>query len=258
MTGAWPILKKDFLSFSRSWVGVFTLSSFLLLAGIFFLLFLFSYNQLSLEAARRAYEGIEGLSLTGFIVGGFLLNLGILFLFLSPLLAMRTFAEEKRIGTLELLYTYPLSDLEIVLGKYLALLAQLVLLFLPTLAYLILLRILGAKIDGGIVFTGILGFFLLGTSLLAMGLFFSSLTESQVLASAVTFIFILGLWVLEWLGDFFPRPWSSWFHGLSPFVHYRDFSLGVLDLADITFFLAVSAFFFFLTLRQVETRNWNG
>lgn len=258
MTGTWAILKKDFSSFCRSWVGVLTTSSFLLLAGIFFTLFLFSYSQLSLEAAQRAYEGIENLTVSGFILGGFLLNLGILFLFLAPLLSMRTLAEEKRGGTLELLYTYPLSDFEIVFGKYLALLAQLALLFLPTLAYAGVLRFLGVKIDGGILGAGILGFFLLGSSFLAMGLFFSSLTESQILASALTFISLLGLWILEWVTGFLPRPWEFGLTQASPFVHYRDFPLGILDLTDLTYFLCVSAFFLFLTLRAVETRNWKG
>lgn len=258
MIGAWVILKKDFASFSRSWVGVLTISSFLFLAGIFFTLFLFSYGQLSVEAAGRAYEGMENLTLTGFILGGFFLNLGILFLFLAPLLSMRTLAEERRGGTLELLYTYPLSDFEIVLGKYLALLAQLALLFLPTLTYTLILRALGVRIDGGIVASGVLGFFLLGSSFLAMGLFFSSLTESQVLAAALTFCSLLALWILEWMTGFLPRPWEFWLAALSPFVHYRDFPLGVLDLADATYFLCVTAFFFFLTLRTVETRSWKG
>lgn len=258
MTGAWVILRKDFSSFCRSWVGVLTIASFLFLAGIFFTLFLFSYTQLSLESARQAYAGIENLTMTEFIVGGFLLNLGILFLFLAPLLSMRSLAEEKRGGTLELLYTYPLSDLEIVGGKYFALLAQLAFLFLPTFAYLLVLQVLGVKIDGGIVAAGVLGFFLLGASFLAMGLFFSSLTESQILASALTFVFLMGLWILEWVTSFLPPTWAFWLEDLSPFVHYRDFSLGILDLSDAAYFLCVSAFFFFLTLRTVETRNWKG
>ena len=258
MTGAWAILKKDFFSFYRSWVGVLTASAFLFLAGIFFTLFLFSYSQLSLETAGRPYEGIENLTISGFILGGFLLNLGILFLFLAPLLSMRTLAEEKRAGTLELLYTYPLSDFEIVLGKYLSLVGQLAFLFLPTLVYAAVLGFLGAKVDGGVLAAGVLGFFLLGGSFLAMGLFFSSLTESQILASVLTFVFLLGLWILEWLTGFLPPPWGFWLAGLSPFVHYRDFPLGVLDLTDATYFLSVVLFFFFLTLRTVETRNWKG
>lgn len=258
MTGAWVIFKKDFFSFCRSWVGVLTASAFLFLAGIFFTLFLFGYNRLSLEAAERAYEGIGNLTLSGFVMGGFLLNLGILFLFLAPLLSMRTLAEERREGTLELLYTYPLSDSEIVFGKYLALLGELAFLFLPTLAYVGVLRVLGVKIDGGILGAGVLGFFLLGSSFLAMGLFFSSLTESQILASGLTFASLLGLWILEWVTSFLPPPWEFWLTGLSPFVHYRDFPLGVLDLADATYFLSVVLFFLFLTLRAVEARNWKG
>lgn len=258
MTGAWAILKKDFSSYYRSWVGVLVLFAFLLISGIFFTLFLFSYSQLSLAAARQAYEGIQGLSLTAFIMGAFLLNLGVLFLFLAPLLSMRSLAEEKRFGTLELLYTYPLSDSEIVAGKYASLLAQLALLFLPTLTYLGVIRWLGPRLDGGVVLGGTLGFFLLGAAFLAVGLYFSSLTENQMLAGGLTFTSLLMLWMLEWLTGFLPAPWGFRLGALSPFVHFRDFSMGVLDLTDVGYFLGFIAFFFFLTLRTVETRNWKG
>jgi ABC-2 type transport system permease protein len=258
MTGAWAILKKDFASYYRSWVGVLVLFAFLFLSGIFFTLFVLGYSQLSLEAARRAYDGVERLSLTGFVLGAFLLNLGVLFLFLAPLLSMRSLAEEKRVGTLELLYTYPLGDFEIVLGKYFSLLAQLVFLFLPTLTYVAVIRILGARLDWGVILAGSWGFFLLGAAFLAMGLYFSSLTENQMLAGGLTFAVLLVLWMLEWLAGFLSFPWNLWLADFSPFAHFRDFSLGIVDLADNVYFFCLIAFFLFLTLRVVETRNWKG
>ena len=258
MTGAWAIVKKDFGSYSRSWVGVLGLSSFLLIAGTFFTLFLLGYSRLSFEAARKSYEGIEGLGPTGFVLGAFLLNLGIIFLFLTPLLAMRSLAEEKRMGTLELLYTFPLSDLEIVLGKYLSLLAQLFFLGLPTLIYAAILRTLGAKVEWGIVCSGLLGFFLLGATFLSAGLFFSSLTENQIISAGVTFLFLLGVWILEWAASFLPNPLGPRVSLLSPFVHYRDFPLGIVDFSDVAYFLVTILFFIFLTHRVVEARNWRG
>lgn len=254
--GAWVILKKDFSSFFRSWVGVLVLFAFLLISGIFFTLFMLGYSALSLEAARQGYQGVEGLNLTRFVVGAFLLNLGVILLFLAPLTSMRSLAEEKRLGTLELLYTYPLSDLEIVLGKFLSLLAQLGSLFLPTLTYVVLIHFLGQKIDVGVVFSGTLGFFLLGAAYLAIGLFFSCLTENQILAAGLTFLFLIVLWVVEWFGGFLPGFWKEGLSALSPSVHFRDFSLGILDLQDTLFFAAVVFFFLFLSLRSVETRNW--
>lgn len=258
MTGFRALLKKDFTSYCRSWAGVLVLFVFLLISGIFFTLFVLSYSQLSMEAAQRAYEGIEGLSLTGFIMGAFYRNLGALFLFLSPLLSMRSFSEERRGRTLELLYTYPLGDFEIVLAKYLALLAQLALLFLPTFLYAALVGLLGSRLDTGVILCGALGFFLLAASFLSTGLFFSSLTENQIVAGALSFAFLMALWVLEWLSGFLPVPWSYWLGALTPFRHFRDFTLGILDLSDLVYFLCLSAFFLFLTLRVVETRNWKG
>ncbi len=258
MKGAWAILKKDFFSFCRSWVGVFVLFSYLLVGGIFFTLFLLGYSQLSLQAAGQSYEGVEGLSLTTFVMGAFILNSGILFLFLAPLLSMRSLAEEKRVGTLELLYTYPLSDFEIVLGKYLALMAELALLFLPTLLYGVLIRLLGPRVDGGVLFSGVLGFFLLGGTFLAIGLFYSSTTENQILAAILTFLTLLALWIFEWVAGLLPGVWAGRFQGLSPFVHFRDFPLGIVDLTDVAFFISAILFFFFLALRTVEVRNWKG
>ena len=258
MRGIFPLFKKDFTSFVRSWVGILVLFSFLLIGGIFFTLFLLGYSQLSLEAAGQAYEGVEDLNVTTFVIGTFILNSGVLFLFLAPLLSMRSLAEEKRVGTLELLYTYPLSDFEIVLGKYLGLVAQLLLLFLPTLFYVGVIHFLGTKVDRGVIGAGFIGFFLLGSAFLAIGLFFSSLTENQILAASLTFSVLLALWIFEWLAGLLPAPWGSRFEVFSPFVHFRDFPLGIMDLTDVTFFLCVISFFFFLTLRTVETRNWKG
>lgn len=254
--GVWVILKKDSASFFRSWVGVLVLFAFLLLSGIFFTLFVLTYGSLSIEAARQGYQGVESLSLTGFVMGAFLLNLGVLLLFLVPLVTMRSLAEEKRVGTLELLYTYPLSDFEIVLGKYLALLAELAILFAPTLSYVAILFSLGGKVDGGVVASGSLGFFLLGASYLAMGLVFSSLTENQILAAGLTFTLLIAFWILEWLTGLVPGSWGDRFGALSPFVHFRDFPLGIIDLTDVAFFLAAISFFLFLTLRVVEARQW--
>ncbi len=258
MIGAWAIAKKDFGSFARSWVGVLSLFAFLLIGGLFFILFLLGYSQLSMEAARNSYQGVEGLGLTGFILGAYLLNLGVIILFLTPLLSMRSFAEEKRSGTLELLFTFPLNDLEIVLGKYFALLAQVVLLLLPVFAYAGVVRTLGAKLEWGIVFSGCLGFILLGSAFLAVGLFFSSLTENQIIAAVSTFLFLLGVWILEWILGQVPGRWALGIGRLSPFVHYRDFPLGIIDFTDAAYFLAVILFFIFLTHRVVETRNWKG
>ena len=258
MTGAIAILKKDLGSFCHSWVGVLVMFSFLLISGIFFTLFLLGYSQISLEAAQQAYKGIEELSLTGFVMGTFILNASVLFLFLAPLLSMRSLAEEKRIGTLELLYTYPLSDMEIVLGKYLALVMKLVILFLPTLFYLAVIHFLGAKIDWGIIAAGSLGFILLGSSFLAIGLFFSSVTENQIIAAGLAFSFLVAIWIFEWLFNLIPGPWGEWFSSISLFVHFRDFPLGIIDLKDVLFFICTILLFSFLTLRTVEMRNWKG
>jgi len=99
MRGVFAILKKDFASFLHSWTGVFVIFSFLLTSGIFFTLFLLGYSQLSLQAASQAYEGIEELNVTTFVMGAFILNLGVLFLFLEPLSALLGGSLQRYQGT---------------------------------------------------------------------------------------------------------------------------------------------------------------
>jgi len=120
------------------------------------------------------------------------------------------------------------------------------------------IHFLGVPVDLGVILTASLGFLLLGSAFLAIGLFFSSLTENQILAAVLTFSALLGLWIFEWLAGLLPAPWPGRLAALSPFVHFRDFPLGIVDLTGLTFFLGVISFFFFLTLRTVETRNWKG
>lgn len=257
MIGAWAVLKKDFASYARSWVGLLMMSSFLLIAGIFFTLFLLGYSHLSLEASQGSYDGVEGLGLTGYVLGAFLLNLGVVVLFLTPVLTMRSFSEEKRSGTLELLFTYPLSDLEIVLGKYFSLLLQVALFILPAFIYAGVMQLFKVKIEWGIVLSGCLGFLLLGSAFVSIGLFFSSLTENQIVAASLTFTFLLAVWILEWAVRLLPEVWAV-MGFFSPFMHYRDFPLGILDFSDASYFLAVTLFFLFLSQRVIETRNWKG
>jgi ABC-2 type transport system permease protein len=134
------LAQKDLASYFRSWVGTFLAAFFLLISGIFFAVLVISYAKISLDAQRTAFEGVQGLGLTRFIYSSFFLNLGAVMMFLVPMLTMRAIAEERRHDTLELLYTYPLSDAQIVMGKFLALSAFFIMLLLPTLIYTAVLK----------------------------------------------------------------------------------------------------------------------
>lgn len=250
------VAAKEARSFFNSWSGVLVFFFFYLVAGIFFSLGVLSYARISMESLKEGYQTIEGLGLTRFVFSGLFLNLSAFLLFLVPFMTMRSLAEERKLQTLELLYTYPLSDFDITVGKFLGLVWIFELLFLPTLGYLWIVHLLGGVFDWGPILTAYLGFWLLGNAFLSLGLFVSSLTENQVVSAVVTFALLLVIWMLEWVGTAVGGHGAVFLKALSPFAHYRDFTIGVLDLSHVAYFLMFHFFFLFLTMRSIETRHW--
>lgn len=258
MRNAFAIARKDLASYFNSWTGVIIFVFFFLMMGTFFILLLLNYSRISFDAARNTYEGVKGLGLTRFVFSSFFLNAGALLIFLVPLLSMRSIAEERKMQTLELLYTYPFSDFEIVWGKYLGMVWLFELLLLPTIAYLGVVHWLGGSLDWGPIAIGYLGFWLLGSAYLALGLFVSSLTESQVLSAIVSFACLIVFWILDWVVGVSDGWIAHFFAALSPLTHYREFTLGIIDLSHVVYFFFFHFYFLFLTLRSIETRNWKG
>lgn len=258
MRNAFALARKDAASYFRSWTGALLFVFFYLMAGIFFVLLVLSYSKISFEASKTTYESVRGLGLTRFVFSSFFLNIGSILIFLVPLLAMRSFAEERKMQTLELLYTYPFNDFEIVWGKFLGLVWFFELLFLPTLGYLGIVHWLGGSIDWGPILIGYLGFWLLGNAYLSLGLFVSSLTDNQMVAALITFASLIVFWILEWVSGVMDGTWAHFFAMLSPLNHYREFTLGILDLSHVVYFCFFHFYFLFLTLRSIETRNWKG
>ena len=258
MRNAFILAKKDLASYFRSWIGVMLFVFFFLIAGIFFSILVLSFAKISFNASQNAYQGVQGLGLTRYVFSSFYLNLAVVLIFLVPILSMRAFAEERKQETLELLFTYPFSDFEIVWGKYLGMIWFYELLFLPTILYVFYIQWVGGGLDWGPVLGGFLGFWLLGGAYLSLGLFVSSISENPVVSAAVTFGLLLVFWIFDWVVGVTDGPWSLFFAALSPLAHYREFSLGVLDLSNLAYFLFFNLYFLFLTLRAVEARNWKG
>jgi len=252
------LAKKDIASYFHTWLGFVIFIFFFLVSGIFFSFLVLSYSRISIEAARNAYEGVQGIQMAHFVFGSFFLNMSGMLLFLTPLVSMRAIAEERKYQTLELLFTYPLSDFDITWGKYLGLLGVFCLLLVPTAGYVYLFHYLGGQMDWGPILMGYLGYFLLGSACLAFGLFISSLTENQVINAIVTFAGLLLFWSLDWAVNMVDPPWQQWLQALSPLSHYREFALGIMDLSHVVYFCFFTLYFLFLTLRSIETRNWKG
>ncbi len=258
MKNAFALARKDFLSYFHSWTGVLLFFFFLLTAGMFFSLLVLSYAKISLDAAKQAFQGVEGLGLTRFVFGSFFINTAVVLVFIVPLLTMRAFAEERRQETLELLFTYPLSDFDIVWGKFLGLVWFFEMLTLPTLLYAFFVHSIGGELDWGPLACGYVGFWMLGMAYLSLGLFVSSISESPIVSAIITFSLLLLFWVLDWAVGVSDGMFAKILAAISPLAHFREFTVGVLDLRNIAYFLFFHIYFLFLTIRSIETRNWKG
>jgi ABC-2 type transport system permease protein len=170
---------------------------------------------------------------------------------------MRLFAEERRSGTIELLLTYPIRDGAVLLGKYLAALAMYGVMLLFTLVYPAVVLYF-ARVEWGVLGAGYLGLLLMGATFLAVGIFASSLTENQIVASIITFGILLIFWVIGWSADYAGGPWGRVLSHISLLEHFDSFAKGVLDTKDILYYVNFTIVALFLTLRSLEARRWKG
>jgi ABC-2 type transport system permease protein len=174
-----------------------------------------------------------------------------------PFITMRLFAEERKLGTVELLYTYPLRDGEVLGGKFLASVAIFFMMLSLTLLYPAYIYSIH-KYPLFPLFAGYLGLFLLGCAFIACGLFISSLCESQVMAGVGTITMLLFFWIMNWNEAVFQNSWMGLMRAFSLFDQFGGFAKGVIDLDHVTYFIFFTVFFLFLTLRSMEARKWTG
>ncbi len=173
-------------------------------------------------------------------------------------LTMRLFAEEQRSGTMELLLTAPVREWELVVGKWLAALAFMVVVVAATLIYVVLLNHYTTPgIDLGAAFASYVGLLLMVAAMLAVGVFASTLFSNQIAAFFVTLVVLLAFWLVQYPVQDKTDTVSVIIANLSIYKHYADnFTNGVVTLADITYFVSVVALFLFLATRAVESRRW--
>jgi len=176
-------------------------------------------------------------------------------LFLIPMITMRTFAEEKSRGTIELLLTSPVTDLEIILGKWFgAMLLYLCVLGMSVLNIALLFA--WGQPDLKPVLVAYLGLILQGGCLLGIGVFISTMTKNQIIAGGVTFFVCLLLWLLSWFTAFDTTATAQVVNYISIVTHFENFSKGVLETKDVVFYLSMIFFSLFLTSRAMESLRW--
>ncbi len=232
---------------------------FLLLAGYFFYTNVVYYSIVSFQAAQQASNPQVAAQLNPLqmVFRPLFAVLGIILLFLVPFITMRLLAEEKRSGTAELLFTYPLTDWAVISGKFGAALLIYLILLAFTAGYPLVLGLI-TRLDWGALAAGYLGLVLLGAACLSLGLFASSLTENQIVASITTFGILLILWIIGWSADYLGGWGGKVLQHLSILEHNDNFAKGVLDTKDVLYYLNFIVLALFLTLRALEARRWKG
>ena len=182
----------------------------------------------------------------------------VVMLFVPPLFTMRLFAEERRSGTLEMLLTAPVGEVEVVLSKFFAGFGLFLSLWLPSLLYLAIVKSYGAIPEIGPLFTSYLGVGLLGSLFIAAGLFASSLTSNQIFAAVLATVFNLLLFSIPFLSQFIRvENVSQFLEEMWILNHFRDsFSKGLLDTGHVSFYVALVAMFLFWTVRSLESQRW--
>jgi ABC-2 type transport system permease protein len=252
----WPVFKKEMRLYFTSPVAWVVMTIFLFIAGYFFYSIFAFYTLASMQSAMNPQMGRE-LNVTDSVLRPLFSNMSVILLLLMPLVTMRLFAEERRSGTIELLLTYPVRDGAVLLAKYLAALALYALMLALTLLYPGIVFYF-TRVEWGPLLAGYLGLLLMGATFLAVGVFASSLTENQIVASITTFGVLLFLWVIGWSAEYVGGTWGRVLSHLSLLDHFDTFARGVLDTKDIIYYVNVTVLALFLTLRSLEARRWKG
>lgn len=253
MSNVLTIFRKELNSYFSSPIAYLVLAFFGFLAGYFFYVYVAIFVSRGMESQMMG-RGMP-MDVNEWVIRPLLSNLSVIGLFMIPMITMRLFAEEKRSGTIELLATSPVRDIEVIVGKWLAALV-LYACALGVSALSVATLYLYGKPDLAPIATGYLGLLLQGGALLAVGTFISTTTKNQIIAAFVTFAVCLILWVLDWVSAYETAAWAKVVAYLSVITHFEPFAKGVLDTKDVVFYLSMIFFGLFLTSRSMESLRW--
>jgi len=251
MSNVLAIARKELSAYFASPIAYVVVGFFALMFGFFYYSLLLYFDRQSLQAAAQAVNVNEQFLRPVF------LNATVIFLFVLPLVTMRTYSEEKRSGTIELLLTAPLTDLQIILGKFLGAMGLYAAMLAITLIHVGLLFVFGNP-EWRPVVTTYLGLLLMGGCFVSIGLLISSLTKNQIVAGMITFGVFLMLWVINWIASFMGPTAQQVLNYLSITDHLDDFTKGIIDTKHLVYYVSFITFGLFLTARSVDTERWRG
>jgi ABC-2 type transport system permease protein len=255
------IIERELRGYFISPIAYVVLTMFVFLSGLFFRTILDQVMVMSMVNSMRSQQFGGGapapLDMPGMISRGFLSTMSVILLFMIPMITMGLFSEEKKRGTIELLLTAPLTDAQVVLGKFLAAVSFFLVLLLTTWIPMSVLYLYGDPASGPIL-TGYLGLMLYGFALIAIGLFISTLTENQIVAAVLSFGTIMVLWLVDVLANNASSTTREILTYLSILSHLDDFMKGILSTSHIIFYLSLMTIGLFLTYRSIDSLRWRG
>jgi ABC-2 type transport system permease protein len=265
MSNFCAIYNRELRSFFVSPLAYVMYFLFIMLCSVFFNMYFNTYMEYQQQIMMQSMQmrGMAGPKLpnfTEFVLMGVTNVMTFILLFIIPMLSMRLFAEEKKMGTIELLMTYPIKDSEVLLGKFFAALTVFAGMLLFTLVYPILtFAIDSTQTYFPAILASYLGVFLVGSAFLSLGIFSSAITENQIVSGVVSFSILLILWMIGFVDEMYPgRTIGRICNELSVFSHFEQFSKGVVDTGHVAYYVLFTVFFLFFTQRILESNRWRG
>ena len=251
------ILAKEFRSYFNSPIALVTISIFTVLTGYYFYNIFASFGTLSFQAQTDPMiaNRYGALNVTEFVIRPFIGTLSMVMLIMLPMLTMRSFSEEKKTGTIELLLTYPVKDMEVIFGKFAGCMGIFSIMLMLSFACVLLVEYFGEP-EWGVIATGYLGLLFMGSAFISLGVFMSSITENQIVAAVLTFACLLIFSLINYSIGFVGETMAKILEYLSFNYHMRNFVKGVIDTSDATYYLLFTVFFLFTSMRSLESKRW--
>ncbi len=274
MRPAWAVCKRELRAFFTTPIGYIVLGAYALISGLGFAASFLFYAQMTQSPSNYGYAAVPNFEES--FLSPFLAYCGLLFIFIGPLLTMRLFAEERNQGTIELLFTHPLRDRDIIGGKFLAGLV-LVSAMVANLFVYVLLIYRYTDVEVSVLALGLASVVLMGGAFLSVGLFLSALCNNQITAATLTFAAFFLMFILGYFGGEMPEDnpapahWPEEMRSaaggaytafravmkqLPVETHAAELAQGILNPEDIVYYVLFTAFFLFLTFRVLEARRW--
>jgi ABC-2 type transport system permease protein len=256
MNNILAIAGKELRGYFASPIAYIVIGLYALPFGLMFYSIVSFFEQQSMRMAAMG-GGAPPVNINEQLIRPAFLNVMVIFLFVLPMITMRTYSEEKRSGTIELLLTSPLTDFQIIMGKFLGAMGLYTAMVAVTLIHVGLLFWAGNP-EWIPIATTYLGLLLMGGCFISIGMFISSLTSNQIVAVMGTFTVFLMLWVINWIASFMGPTGQAVLNYLSITDHLDDFTRGVIDTKHLVYYISFIAFGLFLTARSVDTERWKG